>query len=114
MSNPKFEQLVKDGADVHSTQDQLLNAPYGQQGVTLITDLEAHGGEWYCIVAIEDGTTLGASGTMLCNWDLNGVGGQNPQAPLLHANLPLPTGVPLYGYFTQLQLSVGKIVAYKR
>ena len=54
------------------------------------------------------------SGTMDCNWDLNGSGGGNEFAAFAHANLALPTGVPLYGHFTTLQLSVGKLIAYKR
>ena len=111
---PESIKLVRQLDEVLTSLDQLLAAPYGQQGASIITDTVAHFGDWYCIVSIEDGTTTGASSTMNCNWDLNGAGGGNENTAFTHANLALPTGVPLYGHFTKITLSVGKVIAYKR
>ena len=111
-----MEQLVKNGQDLGQTIEQLLNAPYGMQGASVITDTNQHTGDWYCIISIEDGTILGNIGDVKCNWDTNGVLTTpfTSAAPFGVNQLPIPTGVPLYGHFTQLALNTGKIVAYKR
>jgi|TARA_Y100000310_G_scaffold121917_1_gene120616 hypothetical protein len=90
---------------VKSDNEQLLNAPYGMQGAMVITDVAMHSGEWYCIMAIEDGTQLTTS-DCLVNWAENGT--------TFSTNLMLITGVPYYGNFTQVRIQSGKIIAYNK
>tara|TARA_R110002051_G_scaffold221715_1_gene285291 strand:- start:394 stop:687 length:294 start_codon:yes stop_codon:yes gene_type:complete len=85
--------------------EQLMNAPYGMQGADVITNTTTYQGEWYCIMSIEDNTTLNMSDTKV-NWQ------QNRTA--FSSNLDLITGVPYYGNFTTLKLVDGKIIAYNK
>ena len=86
--------------------ERLMNAPYGMQGADVITNTATHqNGEWYCIMSIEDNTTLDMSDTVV-NWQ------QNRTA--FSVDLDLITGVPYYGNFTTLKLVDGKVIAYKK
>ena len=96
---------VKRSTDVSSTVEQLLNAPYGIQGADIISSTDPQKGSWYCIIAIADNSQLDVSGVTV-NWTENGLA--------LSTDLDLITGLPYYGDFTQLELTGGKIIAYKK
>jgi|14_taG_2_1085336.scaffolds.fasta_scaffold186310_2 hypothetical protein len=110
MANPDSYQLVKQLEEVQTSIDQLLNAPYGQQGAMVISDQRVYNGDWYCVVALTDNTELDATGTIV-NWGLNGVLGM----PLAN-DIPLIAGVPMYGDFTRIQLVAAActVIAYNK
>ena len=88
-----------------SPTEDLLKAPYGLQGAELITDTNDHSGDWYCIVSVEDDTTLDASSCVV-NWTTNGAA--------FSTDLDLITGVPMYGDWTTISLTDGKVLAYRK
>jgi len=108
MANPNSYQLVKQLEEVQTSIDQLLNAPYGQQGATIITDQTIYTGDWYCVIALTDSTELDVSGTIV-NWTQNATS-------TLTDDVPLITGIPMYGNFTAIQLvsSGTSVIAYNR
>ena len=85
--------------------EALLKAPYGLQGMDFITNDSDHIGHWYCIMAIEDNTTIDSS-SMGVNWNENG--------GTLTTDFDLITGVHYYGDFRTISLVDGKIVAYRQ
>ena len=99
--------IIGNNNKVNSSNEELLNAPYGMQGADIITNAEPHLHEpgWYCIMSIEDDTTLDASGCAI-NWNENGGN--------FTTDLDLITGVPYYGDFRGLELVDGKIIAYRK
>jgi len=102
--------IIGNNQIVRSDNEQLLNAPFGQQGATIITDTTVYTGDWYCVVALTDNTELDATGTIV-NWGLNGVLGM----PLAN-DIPLIAGVPMYGDFTRIQLVAVEctVIAYNK
>jgi hypothetical protein len=97
--------IIGNNQIVKSDNEQLLNASYGMQGAMVITDTAEHSGDWYCIVAIEDGTELIATDCRV-NWNENG--------SAFTTNLELITGVPYYGDFKVVRIQSGKIIAYNK
>ena len=97
---------VKKTRDTRTNEEQLLNAPYGMQGAMIINNTGQHYGNWYCIMAIADDTTISASDTT-CNWMENTTSD-------FTTNLDLITGVPYYGDFSIIQLVDGAIIAYNQ
>ena len=94
--------LIKNTATTNTTED-LLKAPYGQQGANIINNTEPHHGSWYCIIAIKDDTTLDVSLSTV-NWLEN--------STTISTDLDLVTGLPYYGDFTKLTLIDGSVIAY--
>lgn len=102
------EPLVKHENEVSTKEEQLLNAPYGQQGAVIITkELADVKGDFYCIIALRDDVVLqsdltdvnwkaaiSASPTVLIDW---------PQSAIIY-DIPLPVGMPFYGNFKSIQL----------
>ena len=79
------------------------------EGADIITTAARIEGSYYCIIAIEDNTTLDwtAMGTTTdVNWEHPGV--------VSDFDLDLITGVPYYGDFKAVQLVDGKVIAYKQ
>ena len=71
------------------------------------TNTAAHYGDWYCIMSLEDNTTLDfSSSATAVYWQENGA---TPST-----DLDLITGVPYYGDFSAIQLFDGKIIAYNK
>ena len=97
--------IIGNNQIVKSDNEQLLNAPYGQQGATLITNTNQHTGDWYCIVPVEDGTQVTMSDCQV-NWNENGTA--------LSTDLELMTGVAYYGDWTAIALASGKVLAYNK
>ena len=108
MANPDSYQLVKQLEEVQTSIDQLLNAPYGQQGAMVISDQRVYNGDWYCVVALTDNTELDAGGTIV-NWT------QNATSTLTN-DVPMIAGVPMYGDFTRIQLVAAActVIAYNK
>ena len=99
--------LIKNNVTTTNPTEDLLKAPYGMQGANIITNNSAHYGDWYCIMAIEDDTTLDfSSSATSVNWLVNGA---TPSV-----DLDLITGVPYYGDFTGVQLVDGSVIAYNK
>jgi hypothetical protein len=108
------EPLVKKPGETRNTTEQLLAAPYGMQGATIITTLGAeHAVQGYCIVAILDDTVLDVSNCDT-NWreDIN-AGGGNPSGELV-TDITLPVGIPFYGDFTRIFLISGRVIVYSK
>ena len=99
--------LIKNNVTTTNPTEDLLKAPYGTQGADIITDTNDHQGDWYCIISIEDNTTLDNSSCVI-NWKYNG------GAFTAATDLDLITSLPYYGDFTQLSLVDGKIIAYRK
>jgi len=97
--------LVKTPNDTRTNEEQLLNAPYGQQGAVIVSE-EAMmiNGDFYCIMALRDDVILDGDMTLV-NWD-EATGGQNPgDGPSFWAtHIPLPVGMPFYGDFKRIGL----------
>ena len=105
------EPLVKEPLDLVNAIEQLLAAPYGMQGATIITTTGAeHAVTGYCMVAIEDGTQLDMS-SCDTNWreDINASATGEPVTDLV-----LPVGVPFYGDFSRIFLLSGKVIVYNK
>ena len=97
--------------ETRNPTEDLLKAPYGMQGADIIasTVRAVADGPWYCIMAIEDNTTLDwtAMGTTTdVNWAHPGV--------VSDFDLDLITGVPYYGDFKAVQLVDGSVIAYRQ
>jgi|TARA_Y100000310_G_C20442368_1_gene696719 hypothetical protein len=97
--------IIGNNQIVKSDNEQLLNAPYGMQGATLITDTNQQFGDWYCIVSVEDSTQL-TMADCLVNWSENG---GTPTTDLF-----LLTGVVYYGDWKSVTLAAGKVLAYTK
>ena len=98
--------IIGNNQIVRSDNEQLLNAPFGQQGATIITDQTVYTGDWYCVVALTDNTELDASGAIV-NWTQNAT-------QTLTNDVPLIAGVPMYGDFKAIQLVAAScaVIAY--
>ena len=117
------ERLVKRLDDLTTSMEQVLMAPYGQQGALIIYEPDVtHEGEFYCIVALADDVKLDASRTDV-NWGLdNNVAGQSYSAlGSSTGDMVLPVGLPMYGNFKSVGLitvsgapDVPKLIAYRR
>ena len=88
------DNLVKKPDDIRTKEEQLLNAPYGQQGAVV-----------FCT---ENDVILDGEFTEV-NWDeMNDLAPpiMNPQSSgvMWEENIPLPVGLPFYGDFKQIQL----------
>lgn len=97
--------LVKTPNDTRTNEEQLLNAPYGQQGAVIISDENVMvNGDFYCIMALRDDVILDGDMTLV-NWD-EATGGANPgTGPAVWVtHIPLPVGLPLYGDFKRVGL----------
>ena len=123
--NKSPDNLVKKPDDTRTISDQLLNAPYGQQGAVILcetaaacSDLESQVvGDFYCIIAIKDDVMLHACQTEV-NWDENPdgvlVGSQTHNQPVpWTVDFMMPVGLPFYGNFTKVGLKtvVGEVAA---
>lgn len=106
MSQP--DNLVKDKEQTRTQEEQLLNAPYGQQGAVVISvENRFVVGDFYCIIALRDDVVLQTDGTDV-NWGiLDGYLQQaNPwQSAGSQQNIPLPVGLPFYGKFSSIMLA---------
>ena len=97
--------LVKTPNDTRTNEEQLLNAPYGQQGAVIVSDENVMvNGDFYCIMALRDDVILDGDMTLV-NWD-EATGGVNPgtQPAFWVTHIPLPVGLPLYGDFKRVGL----------
>ena len=97
--------LIKNNVKTVNPTEDLLKAPYGLQGADVITNDSDHIGDWYCVMSIEDNTTLDASSCAV-NWTTNGA--------TFSTDLDLITGVPYYGNWTTVSLTDGKVIAYRK
>jgi hypothetical protein len=107
------ENLVKGAHETTTKEEQLLNAPYGQQGAVIIAkesggDSSIVHGDFYCIIALRDDVVLDTTITNV-NWQVDYVAG-NPAVlkPWTTSDstydIPLPVGMPFYGNFKSIQL----------
>jgi len=109
------ENLVKGAHETTTKEEQLLNAPYGQQGAVIIAKESIDGtegsvvyGDFYCIIALRDDVVLDTTRTNV-NWQVDDIAG-NPAVlkPWLQStstyDIPLPVGMPFYGNFKSIQL----------
>jgi len=98
--------LIKNNVKTVNPTEDLLKAPYGQQGATIITDQTVYNGDWYCVVALTDNTELDAGGTIV-NWT------QNATSTLTN-DVPMIAGVPMYGDLKAIQLVAANctVIAY--
>ena len=105
--------MVKSGDDVRTNEEQLLNAPYGQQGAVVFTTegLKVNG-DFYCIMALRDDVVLQALFTEV-NWDTQdlstspsnpGQGSVSWSGKPATFDIPLPVGMPFYGDFASIIL----------
>tara|TARA_R100000501_G_C2518380_1_gene46728 strand:+ start:205 stop:516 length:312 start_codon:yes stop_codon:yes gene_type:complete len=101
--------LIKNNVKTTNPTEDLLKAPYGTQGADIIANDADHLGDWYCMISIEDNTTLDNSSCVV-NWTLNGTNALF----LSGTNLELITGLPYYGDFTQMSLTDGKVIMYRK
>jgi len=113
------EALVKTLAQLTTNIEQILAAPYGQQGAHLIYEADATWtGDFYCIVALADDVKLDSDRTDV-NWSIDS------QATFLNnsgsLDIVLPVGMPIYGDFKSIGLKavtgapdVVKVIAYRK
>ena len=101
--------LIKNNVKTVNPTEDLLKAPYGLQGADIITNDSDHIGDWYCIMSIEDNTTLD-NGSCVVNWNLNGTSAGFTGG----TDIELITGVPMYGDWTTISLTDGKVIAYRK
>jgi len=106
----RAENLVKKPTDTRTKEEQLLNAPYGQQGaVVFVKEGEAVRGDFYCVIAVHDDVIMSSDLTEV-NWDvLLPTGPTNPHAGPnswsgLSSHMPMPVGLPFYGNFRSVGL----------
>ena len=101
------ENLVKSEHEINTKEEQLLNAPYGQQGAKIICrETQNVPGEFYCVMALRDDVVL--STETIVNWDAvnsvaTGVAPWTGQSSTY--DIPLPVGMPFYGAFTMIDLA---------
>lgn len=104
IGNRSPDNLVKKPDDTRTKEEQLLNAPYGQQGAVIINEEDtAIKGEFYCIIAIRDDVVLSSSLTKV-NWGEFDGGLAGPIAAW-DTDIPLPVGLPFYGSFESVGLA---------
>jgi len=102
------DNLVKKPEDIRTQEEQLLNAPYGQQGAVVLSEEDVRVPvDFYCVMALRDDVILGAEITVV-NWDELQVGATpipsvGPQSWI--TDIPLPVGMPFYGNFTSVGLT---------
>tara|TARA_R110000744_G_scaffold68481_1_gene139257 strand:- start:1056 stop:1451 length:396 start_codon:yes stop_codon:yes gene_type:complete len=106
------ENLVKSAHETTTKEEQLLNAPYGQQGAVIISQ-ENQGdgmvvrGDFYCIMAVRDDVVLKAALTDV-NWQIAAHGNNGTITPWVGGSatydIPLPVGMPFYGTFKSIEL----------
>lgn len=105
------ENLVKSEHEINTKEEQLLNAPYGQQGAVIIcTEAVNVVGEFYCVMALRDDVVLSTETKV--NWKASN-GNINPTVdagnwtdqPSPTYDIPLPVGMPFYGNFTMVDLA---------
>ena len=101
--------LIKNNVTTTNPTEDLLKAPYGTQGADIITDANDHQGDWYCMISIADNTTLDNSSCVI-NWTLNGTSAGFTGG----TDLDLITGLPYYGDFTQMSLTDGSVIMYRK
>jgi len=102
------EPLVKHEHEINTKEEQLLNAPYGQQGAVIITkELAKVEGDFYCIMAVRDDVVLQNDQTnvnwKVCNSATPVTTIDWPQS-LATNDIPLPVGMPFYGNFKSVEL----------
>tara|TARA_B110000858_G_scaffold156504_1_gene178916 strand:- start:5553 stop:5951 length:399 start_codon:yes stop_codon:yes gene_type:complete len=106
------ERLVKNENEITTKEEQLLNAPYGQQGAVIISHESADGsivyGDFYCIMALRDDVVLKTTNTNV-NWQVDDVAGNPAQLKTWtqsspNYDIPLPVGMPFYGTFKSIEL----------
>ena len=106
------ENLVKSAHETTTKEEQLLNAPYGQQGAVIISqenqgDGMAVRGDFYCIMAVRDDVVLQAALTDV-NWQIAAHGNNGTTTTWTGGattyNIPLPVGMPFYGNFKSIEL----------
>ena len=113
------ERLVKNENEITTKEEQLLNAPYGQQGAVIITkesidDGSVVYGDFYCIMALRDDVVLDTTRTNV-NWQVDFVAGNPaelkpwPQSTSSY-DIPLPVGMPFYGTFKSIQLKDQRVI----
>jgi len=104
------ENLVKSEHEINTKEEQLLNAPYGQQGAVIICNETVNVvGEFYCVMALRDDVVLSTETKV--NWKAV----NSTIAPAVNAgnwtgqaaayDIPLPVGMPFYGDFTMVDLA---------
>jgi len=103
------EHLVKQETEINTKEEQLLNAPYGQQGAVIISEEDVMiEGNFYCIMALRDDVVLQNADTSV-NWNVKYPSGTAtmmepwPQSAATQ-DLPMPVGMPFYGNFTAIVL----------
>ena len=103
------EPLVKHENEISTKEEQLLNAPYGQQGAVIITkELAKVEGDFYCIMSLRDDVVLQADQTNV-NWKAVNTNTTPPtyidwpQSQVTN-DIPLPVGMPFYGNFKSVEL----------
>ena len=109
------ERLVKNENEITTKEEQLLNAPYGQQGAVIITKESMDGtegsivyGDFYCIMALRDDVVLDTTRTNV-NWQVDDVAGNPAELKTWtqsspNYDIPLPVGMPFYGTFKSISL----------
>jgi len=100
------ENLVKSSKEVRSSEEQLLNAPYGQQGgMVICREHQIYKGDFYCIMACRDDVILDGDGTTV-NWTEASTSQGNPNILSSEwiTHIPLPVGMPFYGDFKAIML----------
>mgnify|MGYP003676804948 CR=1 FL=1 len=117
------ERLVKRLDDLTTNMEQVLMAPYGQQGALIIYEPDiTFTGEFYCIVCLADDVKLDASRTDV-NWgfDINTAGQSYSTLGGTQGDMVLPVGLPMYGNFKSVGVitvagapDVPKLIAYRR
>tara|TARA_R110001592_G_scaffold263847_1_gene529216 strand:+ start:38 stop:439 length:402 start_codon:yes stop_codon:yes gene_type:complete len=125
------ESLVKHENEISTKEEQLLNAPYGQQGAVIISEEEVMvEGDFYCIIALRDDVVLQADQTNV-NWNVKHPAGSSANSdPWSQSgatqDIPMPVGMPFYGNFKSVELksmqsivqdycgSCPKLIAYNR
>ena len=109
IGNRSPDNLVKKPDDTRTKEEQLLNAPYGQQGAIVINEEDtAIKGEFYCIIAIRDDVVLDASLTRV-NW--SEFDGTASPFGNWDTDIPLPVGLPFYGNFESVGLADQSAIA---
>lgn len=81
-----------------------LSSSFGRQGSTYITDTDAHSGRFGIIQALASTVIESLTSATNENGDVIVAG--------TLTTVPLPAGVCIYGYFTDIRLQSGKVMAY--
>ena len=103
------ENLVKSEHEINTKEEQLLNAPYGQQGAVIICNETVNvPGEFYCVMALRDDVVLSTETKV--NWKASNAASATTVAGNWTGlastyDIPLPVGMPFYGNFTMVDLA---------